>query len=127
MVFFLGLCEANAYSSFRTISEEGVSRGHSSFKDNLAFNLLEHCKKSKSSYNEVAQGSKRMLRSDSSHSYVSMSNANNKSKRLVCRKCKESGTNGKRVEKFCSCDSTTPLCFECHNQHLKAVWIPQLY
>ncbi|PHZ11391.1 uncharacterized protein RHIMIDRAFT_238825 [Rhizopus microsporus ATCC 52813] len=119
--FFLSLCEANAYSSFRVFSEEGASRGHSSFKDNLAFNLLEHCKKLKSRYNEVAQGSNRMLRSDSNHSYVSMSNAGNKRKRSVCRKCKESGTNGKRVEKFCSCDPTIPLCFDCHNQHLKVV------
>ncbi|KAL4214149.1 hypothetical protein AB4K20DRAFT_1879014, partial [Rhizopus microsporus] len=66
-----------------------------------------------------------MLRSDSNYSYISMSNANNKRKRLLCRKCKESGTNGKRVEKFCSCDPTTPLCFECHNQHLKTVWLRQ--
>ncbi|ORE19709.1 hypothetical protein BCV71DRAFT_233783 [Rhizopus microsporus] len=70
---------------------------------------------------EVAQDSNRMLRSDSNHSYFSMSNANNKRKRLVCRKCKESGTNGKRIEKLCNCDPTTPLCFECHNQYLKAV------
>ncbi|CEG76419.1 hypothetical protein RMATCC62417_11316 [Rhizopus microsporus] len=40
--FFLGLCEANAYSPFRVFSEEGDSRGHSFFKDNLAFNVLEH-------------------------------------------------------------------------------------
>ncbi|ORE09110.1 hypothetical protein BCV72DRAFT_303175 [Rhizopus microsporus var. microsporus] len=125
--FFLSLDEANAYSSFRVFSEEGASRGHSSFKDNLTFNLLEHCKKLKSRHNEVAQDSNRMFRSDSNHSYVSMSNAGNKRKRLVCRKCKESGTNGKRVEHFCSCDPTTSLCFDCHNQHLKAVWLRQLY
>ncbi|KAL4208332.1 hypothetical protein AB4K20DRAFT_1970891 [Rhizopus microsporus] len=77
--------------------------------------------KLKSRYSEVAQDSNRMLRSDSNHSYFSMSNANNKRKRLVCRKCKESGTNGKRIEKLCNCDPTTPLCFECHNQYLKAV------
>ncbi|RCH88511.1 hypothetical protein CU097_009353 [Rhizopus azygosporus] len=40
--FFLGLCGANAYSYFRVFSEEGASRGHSSFKDNLDFNMLEH-------------------------------------------------------------------------------------
>ncbi|RCH81741.1 hypothetical protein CU097_005367, partial [Rhizopus azygosporus] len=34
----------------RVFSEEGASRGHLSFKDNLAFNLLEHCKKLKLSY-----------------------------------------------------------------------------
>ena len=122
--FFLSLYEANAYSSFRVFS---VSRGHSSFKDNLTFNMLEHCKKLKSRYIEVAQDSSRMLRSDFNHSYVSMNNAGSKRKRLVCRKCKESGTNGRRVEKFCSCDPTTSLCFECHNQHLKTVWIRQLY
>ncbi|PHZ09580.1 uncharacterized protein RHIMIDRAFT_294402 [Rhizopus microsporus ATCC 52813] len=80
--FFLSLDEANAYSSFRVFSEEGDSRGHSSFKDNLTFNLLEHCKKLKSRHNEVAQDSNRMFRSDSNHSYVSMSNAGNKRKRL---------------------------------------------
>ncbi|RCH87317.1 hypothetical protein CU097_008438 [Rhizopus azygosporus] len=29
--------------SFKVFSEEGASRGHSSFKNNLAFNMLEHC------------------------------------------------------------------------------------
>ncbi|CEG75850.1 hypothetical protein RMATCC62417_10828 [Rhizopus microsporus] len=70
--FFLGLCEANVYSSFRVFSEKGASRGHSSFKDNLAFNMLEHCKKLKVRYNEMAQDSNLMFRSDSNHSYVSM-------------------------------------------------------
>lgn len=120
--FFLGLCEADAFSSFRTFNIDGSSMSHSAFKDNLAFEMLEHCQRLKSGHTSGVLSNGRVLRSDLSHSYIPLSSDRGKRIRLVCRKCKEMGVTGTRVEKSCSCDPATPLCDACNKTHLKAVW-----
>ncbi|EPB91415.1 hypothetical protein HMPREF1544_01737 [Mucor circinelloides 1006PhL] len=40
--FFLGICEANAFSAYRVFNENGGTT-HSAFKDSLAWFFLKHC------------------------------------------------------------------------------------
>ncbi|KAI8641549.1 hypothetical protein BD408DRAFT_418006 [Parasitella parasitica] len=75
--FFLGICEANAYSSFRVFSYEGRTIDHSQFKDNMAYAFLKYCEalnfgfSSGSDYND-----RRVLRSDGNHQHLSMNHGN---------------------------------------------------
>ncbi|KAG2194272.1 hypothetical protein INT47_009682 [Mucor saturninus] len=124
--FFLGICEANAFSSFRVFGNGG-STSHSTFKDTLAWTLLKHCK-------ELVHGTEpnlddqRVLRSDTSHLYVSMRGMNGKKRmRLGCKNCQILGARRTRVEKSCSCDPTTPMCKTCYNDHLRTTWVTQTH
>lgn len=117
--FFLGLCEANAFSSFRKFHKDGISMGHSSFKDQLAFEMLRYCQNLNSGRPSEVAISDRLLRSDYDHVYVSMSAHRNKRIRLACSRCKENNVVGTRVEKSCSCNPAAPLCDQCYNTHLR--------
>lgn len=120
--FFLGLCEANAFSSYRTFANEGKI-SHSSFKDTLAYTLLQHCRALATNSAEEQPMAQRVLRSTNSHSYVSMSAQNSRKRlRLSCKVCMKAGRSGTRVEKSCSCNPDIPLCQTCYNHHLKQVW-----
>ncbi|OAD09196.1 hypothetical protein MUCCIDRAFT_159352 [Mucor lusitanicus CBS 277.49] len=41
--FFLGICEANAFSAYR-VFRDGSNTNHSAFKDSLTWSFLRHCK-----------------------------------------------------------------------------------
>ena len=125
--FFLGICEANAFGSFRVFAKDGEI-SHSSFKDTLAWTLLSHCE-------ELARGpdatesisnDQRVLRSCVTHLYVIMKGKDGK-KRIIlgCTSCYRSGLCGTRVEKSCSCDLHTPMCKSCYIAHLQNVWTRQ--
>lgn len=121
--FFLGMCEANAFSAYRIFSDEGRIR-HSFFKDNLAWCLLQHCKRLMDEENRVPsinQG--RTSRATAGHHHVSMSGGiGHKRKRLACKGCINLGVRGTRVEKSCSCSPEIPRCQSCYNKHLFDVW-----
>jgi hypothetical protein len=126
--FFLGICEANAYASFRRFATVGSSMNHASFKDTLAFQMLAYCENLEATYSTQVQNNNRILRRDANHSYMSMSSGHsNKRRRLACGKCRETGFSGTRVEKSCSCNPDYPLCKNCHTEHLREVWSRQTH
>ncbi|ORX92457.1 hypothetical protein K493DRAFT_376874 [Basidiobolus meristosporus CBS 931.73] len=69
--FILGICKANAYSSYRTFSYQKRGVSHFSFKDILAYNFLQYCKNLAGSDIKGPLGSQRQLRSDENHTYLS--------------------------------------------------------
>lgn len=124
--FFLGICEANAYSSFRVFANDGKI-AHSSFKDTLAWTLLKHCE-GLARQTESISPEQRIFRSNLNHELVSMTGMNGKKRiRLACRSCSSSGRSGTRIEKSCSCSPLIPMCQTCHNKHLHDVWALQAH
>lgn len=122
--FFLGICEANTYSSFRVFANDGKI-AHSSFKDTLAWTFLKHCE-GLVRQNESISHEQRISRSNLNHVLVSMAGINGKKRvRLACRSCSSSGRSGTRIEKSCSCSPLIPICQTCHNKHLHDVWALQ--
>ncbi|CAO3621055.1 unnamed protein product [Mucor hiemalis] len=115
--FFLGICEANAYSAYRVFARDGKTTSHSEFKDTLTWELLQHCVELKTPAEQTGVDEQRVLRSNAHHSLVTMVNRNGKRSRLSCRTCYDSGKSGVRVEKSCSCDPGVPMCNDCFLQH----------
>lgn len=120
--FFLGICEANAYSSFRVFANDGKDMSHSTFKDTLAWTLLKHCERLNKPV-EPASNEQRTLRSNSTHLLLSMRGMNGRKRnRLSCKSCFNSGFSRVRVEKCCSCSVGVPICQTCYNQHLRDIF-----
>ena len=118
--FFLGICEANAYSSFRVFANDG-KMAHSSFKDTLAWTFLKYCEEL-ALQTEAISYDQRILRSDPNHAHVPMAGMNGKKRaRLACRSCSSSGLSGTRIEKSCSCSPLVPMCQTCYNKHLQDI------
>lgn len=120
--FFLGLCEANAFSAYRYFAKDGKI-SHSEFKDSLAFFLLNYCNKVRNDAVEVLEISQRVLRRDTTHELVNMQKPNSTKRiRLACIDCRDSQVSGTRVQTCCSCNPDRALCRACHIEHLKAFW-----
>ncbi|EPB90330.1 hypothetical protein HMPREF1544_02856 [Mucor circinelloides 1006PhL] len=67
--FFLGICEANAFSAYRVFNENGGTT-HSAFKDFLAWSLLKHCEfLNFGSNSETIDSKPRVLRSHKNYKY----------------------------------------------------------
>ena len=77
--FFLGICEANAYSSFRVFANDGKIT-HSSFTNTLAWAFLKHCKEL-TLQTETISDDQRILRSSLNYAHVSMTGINGKKKK----------------------------------------------
>lgn len=116
--FFLGLCEANAFNSFRTFSKDG-EMDRKTFKDTLAYTLLKHCKELIGTTTAKDSFISRMSFSKvSTHTYVTMCKLDsNKRIRLACKSCTKSGVIGTGVGKTCECNPTIPLCKPCYKGH----------
>lgn len=121
--FFLGLCEANAFSAYRKYAAEGDSTLHASFKDKLAFGMLQHCENLLKTSNIEASIGRSSLRSSSIHDHIPLPRTSKgKRRRMVCNRCKETTSKAVRVGKCCSCNPEHPLCDDCYMEHLKNVW-----
>lgn len=72
--FFLGHCEANAFSAFGASPMMALRYDHSAFKDNSDF-----------PYATTISLNKRVLRNDIEHPYKSMRRVNGKWRRLACK------------------------------------------
>ena len=120
--FLLGIAEANAFSCYKIWGRDGHRMAHGSFKDNLAFTLLEYCKSQVEANMAVQPTAPMQLRSQVSHEFVKLIGSDMKRVRKVCKTCYASGRSGHRVQTRCSCNSD-PMCKNCHIIHLEHVWI----
>lgn len=127
--FILGMCEANAFSAYRTFHTNG-NIDHSTFRDSLAaWSFLNYCEAlDPSRTSQLAPGLSRTLRGDSLHSLITMKHPDAiKRIRRVCHGCSARGVRGKRVKKSCNCRPDTPPCKQCHQGHLREVWARETY
>jgi hypothetical protein len=120
--FILGICEANAFSCYKTFADGGDKMGHSKFKDTMAFQLLKHCESLVNTTSVSNSNEQMSLRRGDFHTWVPLPNQNGvKRKRLACRTCSWNGKTGTRVGHCCSCNTNLPLCKNCYNSHLLEV------
>lgn len=126
--FFFGICEANAFSAYRTFSKDGKKISHQSFKDVFAWQFLDYCKNSGGDVGGLSE-ERRVLRSAAAHEYVSTYDPiTRKRKRRICTGCKEDENERsfKKIGKACSCDTDTILCHKCYMEHYTQVRGAQL-
>lgn len=126
--FILSICEANAFSAYRSFHPNGKI-DHSVFRDSLAWSLLNYCEALDTTTTSIlAFGPSITLRGDRLHAHTTIKHPNaDKRTRRVCFGCSARSVRGNRVEKSCNCRPDTPLCKQCHQDHLRELWSQETF